>query len=279
MTGGRRAPTQSAAPWLAPERLAALQTELLDWYAANGRDLPWRHTTDPYAVLLSEVMLQQTQAPRVVDRFPAFLARFPTLASLAAAPLADVLSAWLGLGYNNRALRLKRCAEAAGDRLPADLEGLRALPGVGPYTARAVLIFAHNADFAAVDANVRRVLTHRLDLPRDLRPAALQAIAEAALPRGRSRDWHNALMDYGSLVLTTRVTGIAPLTRQTPFAGSHRQRRARLLRTLLEGGPLSLSAAAAALDLTLTDCRAVVDSLAADGLVTLRGDRVTVRPR
>ncbi len=279
MTGGRPAPSQRATSRLSPERLAALRTELLDWYAANGRDLPWRHTTDPYAVLLSEVMLQQTQVPRVVDRFPTFLARFPTLESLAAAPLADVLSAWLGLGYNNRALRLRRCAEAAGDCLPTDLEGLRALPGVGPYTARAVLIFARNADFAAVDANVRRVLTHKLDLPRDLRPAALQAIAEAALPRGRSRDWHNALMDYGSLVLTTRVTGIAPLTRQTPFAGSHRQRRARLLRTLLEGGPLALSAAAAALDLTLTDCRAVVDSLAADGLVTLHGDRVTVRPR
>jgi A/G-specific adenine glycosylase len=248
--------------------------------AANGRDLPWRHTTDPYAVLLSEVMLQQTQVPRVVGRYAAFLERFPTLESLAAAPLADVLSAWLGLGYNNRALRLKRCAQAApGHRLPGDLESLRALPGVGPYTARAVLIFAHNADFAAVDANVRRVLTHQLDLPRDLSPAALQAVAEAALPRGRSRDWHNALMDYGSLVLTARATGLAPRTRQTPFAGSHRQRRARLLRSVLERGALSVSDAAAALDLTPADCRAVVDSLAADGLVTLRGDQVTVRRR
>ena len=274
------APTCRASPRLSPARLAALHEKLLGWYATNGRDLPWRHTVDPYAILLSEVMLQQTQVPRVVGRYAAFLERFPTLESLAAAPLADVLSAWLGLGYNNRALRLKRCAQAApGHSLPGDLEGLRALPGVGPYTARAVLIFAHNADFAAVDANVRRVLTHQLDLPRDLSPAALQAVAEAALPRGRSRDWHNALMDYGSLVLTARATGLAPRTRQTPFAGSHRQRRARLLRSVLERGPLSVSDAAAALDLTPADCRAVVDSLAADGLVTLRGDQVTVRRR
>lgn len=257
-----------------------LQNRLFDWYAVHRRDLPWRATTDPYAVLVSEVMLQQTQVARVVTRYPAFLERFPTLESLAAAPLADVLSAWLGLGYNNRALRLKRCAEAAPDhRLPDDLAGLRALPGVGPYSARAVLIFAGNADLAAVDGNVRRVLTHELDLPHDLSPAALQGVAEAVLPRGRSRDWHNALMDYGSLVLTSRATGIAPRTRQTPFADSHRQRRARLLRCLLERGPLALPAAAAALELPVADCRAVVESLAADGLVTLRRDRVTVRRR
>ncbi len=206
------------SPRPAPARLTALQKQLLDWYAVNRRDLPWRRTTDPYAILVSEVMLQQTQVSRVVARYPAFLERFPTLESLAAAPLADVLSAWLGLGYNNRALRLKRCAEAAPNgRLPDDLAGLRALPGVGPYTARAVLIFARNADLAAVDANVRRVLTHELDLPHDLGPGALQAVADAVLPQGRSRDWHNALMDYGSLVLTSQATGIAPLTRQTPF--------------------------------------------------------------
>jgi A/G-specific adenine glycosylase len=148
---------------------------------------------------------------------------------------------------------------------------------VGPYTARAVLIFAANADLAAVDANVRRVLTHELDLPHDLSPAALQSTAEAVLPHGRSRDWHNALMDYGSLVLTSQATGIARRTRQSPFAGSHRQRRARLLRLLLERGPQSWAAAAAALESSLSDCREVAESLAADGLVVLHDDRVTLR--
>jgi len=265
-------------PRLAPARLAALHERLLDWYAGNGRDLPWRHSTDPYAILVSEVMLQQTQVPRVVVRYPQFLARFPTLASLAEARLADVLAAWLGLGYNNRALRLKRCAEALpGGVLPAELDALRALPGIGPYTARAVLIFARNADLAAVDANVRRVLTSELGLPHDLSPAALQAVADAALPRGRSRDWHNALMDYGSLVLTSRGTGIAPRTRQTPFAGSPRQRRARLLRALVERGPLSRTEAAAELGLSPADCDEAIASLVRDGLAAADDSTVTVR--
>ena len=265
-------------PRLAPARLAALHERLLDWYAGNGRDLPWRHSTDPYAILVSEVMLQQTQVPRVVVRYPQFLARFPTLASLAEARLADVLAAWLGLGYNNRALRLKRCAEALpGGVLPAELDALRALPGIGPYTARAVLIFARNADLAAVDANVRRVLTSELGLPHDLSPAALQAVADAAQPRGRSRDWHNALMDYGSLVLTSRGTGIAPRTRQTPFAGSPRQRRARLLRALVERGPLSRTEAAAELGLSPADCDEAIASLVRDGLAAADDSTVTVR--
>ena len=270
--------TVIGSPRLAPARLAALHGRLLGWYAVHARDLPWRHTSDPYAILVSEIMLQQTQAPRVAARYPEFLARFPTLASLAQASLAEVLAAWLGLGYNNRALRLKLCAEALPDgRLPADLDALRALPGIGPYTARAVLVFAHNADLAAVDANVRRVLTSELDLPHDLPAAALQTVADEALPRGRSRDWHNALMDYGSLVLTSRSTGIAPRTRQAPFAGSARQRRARLLRALVERGPLTRAEAAAALGLSAAACDAVVASLVRDGLATAEATTVTVR--
>ena len=195
-------------------------------------------------------MLQQTQVSRVVPRYGAFLERFPTPGESrrrAAAPTS--LRVWLGLGYNNRAVRLKRCAAAAPGGLPGDLEGLRALPGVGPYTARAVLVFAANADLAAVDANVRRVLTHELDLPHDLARPPCRRRPRPCCRAAARRDWHNALMDYGSLVLTSQATGIAPLTRQTPFAGSHRQRRARLLRLLLERGPQPWADAAAALGL------------------------------
>jgi A/G-specific adenine glycosylase len=264
--------------------MRALQTKLLAWYEENRRDLPWRRTTDPYAILVSEIMLQQTQVPRVAPRFVEWLDAWPDLERLAAAPLADVLRRWQGLGYNNRARRLQQCAVAAvaaapdGRRaeLPRSLEGLRKLPGIGPYTARAVLVFAHNDDLAAVDANVRRVLTHELTLPEDLGEHDLQAVADAVLPRGRSRDWHNALMDYGSLVLTARTTGIPSRSRQGAFEGSRRQKRARLLSTLLRNGPQPLEDLAKGLDLPPGETAEIVGLLRRDGLVTESGGTVGI---
>jgi A/G-specific adenine glycosylase len=282
MSGTAEAGGGSAAPVPPPARLLALRAKILGWYAANGRDLPWRHTTDPYAILVSEVMLQQTQVSRVLPKYHAFLARFPSLEALAGAPLADVLTLWQGLGYNSRAVRLQRCAQAAvvangstAVRLPDTVERLRHLPGVGQYTARAVLIFARNAELAAVDANVRRVLTHELGLPQDLRPSELQAVADAALPPGRSRDWHNALMDYGAAVLTSRVTGIAPLTTQTRFQGSRRMHRARMVRLLLQGDR-TLAELAGLLDVSPDEVASIAGELERDGLAARRGDRLRV---
>ena len=270
-------------PFIAPALAAELQARILSWYTVNGRDLPWRRTTDPYAVLVSEVMLQQTQVPRVIPKFSAFLAVYPRLEDLAEAPLDDVLRLWTGLGYNNRARRLRDCAAAAvavagggPAELPRSIEGLRRLPGIGPYTACAVLAFAHNDDVAAVDANVRRVLTHELGLPTDLGDRELQMVAEAVLPRGRSRDWHNALMDYGALVLTARATGIAPRTRQGAFEGSRRWYRSRLLQALLERGPQRLDQIAVELDVTPGVAAELADLLARDGLVRRDGDCVQV---
>jgi A/G-specific adenine glycosylase len=264
--------------------IAAFRRRVLTWFIANRRDLPWRRTTDPYAVLVSEVMLQQTQVARVAPRYEQWLAAFPSLEVLAGASLADALTLWQGLGYNNRARRLRDCALGVVGKtppgkaaaLPRELDGLLALPGIGPYTARAVLIFAHNDDLAAVDANVRRVLSHELGLPADLPARGLQAVADAALPRGHSRDWHNALMDYGALVLTARATGIAPRTRQSAFQGSRRQQRARLLRLLLQSGPLDIGQLAGRLSLEPTVTRELVGLLGSDGLVTCLGDLVTV---
>jgi A/G-specific adenine glycosylase len=256
--------------------IADLQRTVLDWYAGNGRELPWRRTLDPYAILVSEIMLQQTQVSRVLPRYLAFLERFPDLETLSASTLTDVLAEWSGLGYNNRAERLRRCAQAvtataAGPaRLPQTYPELVALPGLGPYTARAVLIFAHNADLAAVDANVRRVLTHELRLPHDLPPAALQEVADAALPNGRSRDWHNGLMDYGALVLTGRVTGIAARTRQAPFAGSRRWWRSRIVRSLLDHGPADATSLRLALDIDAGQLDELLDLLEKDGIVERR---------
>jgi A/G-specific adenine glycosylase len=176
---------------------------ILAWYAAVRRDLPWRRTRDPYRILVSEVMLQQTQVSRVVPYYEAFLARFPDVAALAVAATADVLRAWSGLGYNRRALALQGAARVvARDGWPSDAAGLRTLPGVGPYTAAAVASFAFGEQVAAVDTNVRRVI-ERLD--RRVRPAAAVARrAEAIVPAGRAADWNQALMELGATVCGAR---------------------------------------------------------------------------
>ncbi len=171
--------------------------EVLAWYAEQGRDLPWRRTRDPYAVLVSEVMLQQTQVARVVPRFGAWLARWPTPGALAAAPAAEVLGAWVGLGYNRRALRLREaCAIVARDGWPDAVEGLRALPGVGPYTAAAVAAFAFDHDVAAVDTNVARVVR---------RAFGARADPQALVPAGAGAAFNHAFMDLGATVCTARA--------------------------------------------------------------------------
>jgi A/G-specific adenine glycosylase len=181
------------------------------WYRRSARDLPWRRTRDPYEVLVSELMLQQTQVVRVVPKYAEFLQRFPTLASVAASKPAQVMEAWAGLGYYARARALHRLARLAAPALPADPAALRALPGIGAYTAGAVASFAYERRAALVDTNVARVLTRvfapGLDprTPHGRRTA--WAIAEATLPRSGTVAYaHNqALIELGALICTARV--------------------------------------------------------------------------
>ena len=271
---GRRE-NRAPLPVLEAAVVTEFQGRLLDWYSANGRDLPWRRTRDPYAVLVSEIMLQQTQVSRVVPKYHAWLQAYPRLEDLAAAPLDAVLRSWQGLGYNTRARRLRDCATAAvrgaaggAATLPRTLPELLRLPGLGPYTARALLVFVSDEDLAAVDTNVRRVLTHELGLSPDLGVTDLQALAQEVLPRGRSRDWHNALMDYGALVLTARVSGVSSRHRQDPFVGSRRWQRSRLLQTVLMGGPQTIADLAMVMDLSPTVVAALITLLERDGLLT-----------
>lgn len=174
--------------------MTPLQRALTGWYDAVHRDLPWRHTTDPYAILVSEVMLQQTQVSRVVPRYEAWLARWPSAASLAAAPRGEVLAAWVGLGYNRRALRLhEACAIVSCAGWPGDAAGLRRLPGVGPYTAAAVASFAFGEAVAAVDVNVARVAA-RLGAGEP----------DQLLDRERPARWNQAVMELGATVCRAR---------------------------------------------------------------------------
>ncbi len=194
------------------------QRRLLAWYMRHGRDLPWRRTRHPYRVLVSEVMLQQTQVDRVVPKYRQFLRRYPTLASLAAAPVEDVRHLWYPLGYNIRPVRLHAIAREVvaryGGRLPDSEQALRRLPGVGRYTAGAVLSFAYGRDAAVLDTNVRRVLGRVFLGPRRLArmrgEKAFWDLARALVPGGQAYDFNQALMDFGATWCTPRTPNCGP---------------------------------------------------------------------
>ena len=197
-----------------PDIPPALRDAILDWYVARGRSLPFRRSTDPYAILVSEAMAQQTQAARAGDAWTRFMDRFPTVETLAAATPADVLRAWQGLGYNRRALNLWRAArrivDEFGGRVPADLVDLQSLPGVGPYTARAVAALAFGLPVGAVDTNVRRVLGRIVAGEAGLlSPGEMQRLADKAVPLDRAADWTHAVMDVGAMVCGPRVPDCA----------------------------------------------------------------------
>jgi A/G-specific adenine glycosylase len=219
---------------------------LLEWYERVRRPLPWRATRDPYALLVSEVMLQQTQALRVVPYYERWLARFPDAGSLAVAPVRDVLSLWSGLGYNRRALALQNAARVvAADGWPEDLTSL---PGVGPYTAAAVASFAWDRQVPAVDTNVRRVLERRDGVVRS--PRDLAARARELLPAGRAATFNQAMMELGATVCRPRAPlcgscpvasgcggppPAAPHRRGMRFEDTDRWARGRVLAALLAG--------------------------------------------
>jgi A/G-specific adenine glycosylase len=281
-------------PLPASERAAAL----LDWFAVRRRDLPWRRTRDPWAVLVAEAMLQQTQVPRVEGRFEAFLARFPTPAACAAAPLGDVVRAWEGLGYNRRAVHLHRAAVALGTGpFPDDLRALQQLPGVGPYTARAVLAFAYERDVGVVDTNTARV--HARWAGCRLSRAAVQAAADAAVPAGEGWAWNQALLDLGATVCRKRAprcetcpvrrwcawhaAGAGPpdpavgtagvSAAQAVFTGSDREGRGRLV-AALRGGAVPLASLPSVMGWPDDPDRAhrVAGTLVGDGLAARVGE-------
>jgi len=191
-------------------RLEAIAAGLIRWYQVHGRDLPWRRTTDPYRILISEIMLQQTQVERVLDFYYAFLNRFPTVRSLAAAKEAEVLDAWKGLGYYNRARNLHKTAIAIvrdhDGEFPRDLDALRSLPGIGRYTAGAIMSFAFCEDAPIVDTNVIRVLTRTLGEPENASGAEkerwLWEMAASIIPTGQGFILNQAIMDFGATLCT-----------------------------------------------------------------------------
>ncbi len=274
---------------------------LLEWGGTELRDLPWRRTSDPWHVLVSEVMLQQTSVARVLPKYEAFIQAFPTPADMANAPLGEALALWQGLGYPRRCRNLRDAAAVIasehGGVMPDTLDGLLALPGIGQYTARAVLAFAHAADVAVVDTNVSRVLS-RLD-NTVLGAKALQQLADQLVPAGQSWMWNQIIMDFGARQCTLRspLCSTCPAKRhckwrgstelpdpapqssgaskpQARFDGSDRQARGRVMRALGERS-CTMAQLVEAMQLENDTERAtrLVNALTDEGLVVRRGSR------
>ncbi len=292
-----------------PNDVPAVQEALVEWYEADHREYPWRRTDDPYEILVSEVMSQQTQLDRVVSAWEEFVERWPTVADLAAADRGDVVGFWTdhSLGYNNRAKYLHEAArqvvEERGGEWPRDPDGLSELMGVGPYTANAVASFAFNNGNAVVDTNVKRVLYRAFDVPDD--DAAFEELAQQLMPAGHSEVWNNAIMELGGVACekTPDCDGAqcpwrewccayqsgdftAPdVPTQPEFEGSRRQMRGRVISVLNEYDELALDDLGPRVRVDYAPdgqhgrewLQGLLSDLEADGLVTLTdGEETTV---
>ena len=292
-----------------PSDVPAVQNALIEWYEADHRNYPWRRTDDPYEILVSEVMSQQTQLDRVVSAWEDFLKQWPTVADLAAADRGDVVGFWTdhSLGYNNRAKYLHEAAqqviEERDGEWPRDPDGLSELMGVGPYTANAVASFAFNNGNAVVDTNVKRVLYRAFDVPDD--DSAFEAAAQRLMPEGQSEVWNNAIMELGGVACekTPDCDGAqcpwrewcsayqsgdftAPdVPTQPTFEGSRRQMRGRVISVLNEYDELALDELGPRIRVDYAPdgqhgrewLQDLLSDLEADGLVTLTdGDETTV---
>ena len=299
--------------WQRPDDLPAVQQGLVSWYQADHRDFPWRETDDPYAILVSEVMSQQTQLSRVEPAWEAFLDRWPTVEALAAAALSDVVGFWSthSLGYNNRARYLHESAQQIvtehDGAVPETVSELQTLPGVGPYTASAVASFAFGAETAVVDTNVKRVLYRVFADIRDADDPDYEAVANAIMPPEKSGLWNNAIMELGGVACRKQPqcdeagcpwrewchayrTGdfTAPdVPEQPSFEGSRRQFRGRIIEALSADGPLDVDdlGVRVRVDYTPTGTgdgsrgwlEELLEDLAADGLVEQDGEEVRLR--
>ena len=261
--------------------ISFFQSQLLRWYKKYKRDdLPWRFTNakpvSAYEILVSEIMLQQTQVSRVLDKFPKFLHAFPTINHLAKAPLEKVLKEWQCMGYNRRALYLKQCAEETvkiyDGHIPSDTILLKNLPGIGPYTAGAISCFAFNKQSVFLDTNIRKFFIHYFfehvrDNDKKISDTEVLPIAQCLLYKKNPRMWNYALMDYGALMLSQKpelLSVAKTYHKQSPFLGSNRFFRSQIVRYLLKNKKASLEELQQA---SPRDIKPILASLEKEGLI------------
>lgn len=277
---------------LSKGQVQSLQDEVLEWFNTNKRDLPWRHTRDPYCILVSEVMSQQTQIIRVVTKYIQWIDVFPTLSDVANAKVPDLLRLWSGLGYNRRVLQLKQTADIVvsqySGNFPTDEKTLRSLPGIGSYTARALLCFAFDKQVAVVDTNVRRFILTRVIKPetksqisRNLKytDPILLTIAQSIMPIGRAYEWNQALMDYSAIVLKKETI---PIPKQSIFKGSNRYYRGQVLKVLLRERHISIMQLGIYIksDFKSTDIEwlnSLINKLCQEGFINIVGEDITLK--
>lgn len=270
-------------------KIKKFQQSLKSYYRRHGRDMPWRETRDPYHILVSEMMLQQTQVERVIGYYEKFLAQFPDVAVLARAPLADVLAAWQGLGYNRRALYLKHAAEEIvarhGSAVPADPTLLAKLPGIGTGTAGAIAAFAFNAPLPFIETNIRRVYLHFFFPRRRAVPdSALMSLIEETMDRKNPREWYYALMDYGTMLGAAEKGKNNPnrrskhYARQARFKGSDRQIRAGIIRLILAKKRLTIGGLSKKLKQDPQRIQRIVALLIHEGFIKKSGSHFTILP-
>ncbi len=268
---------------LTPYQVRRFRSVIRSHYQKNQRDLPWRRTTDPYRIMVSEIMLQQTQVDRVAEKYEQFIRLFPKVKTLAAAPLAEVLRAWQGLGYNRRAIALhtaaKRIADEYGGRIPDSMQDLIKLPGIGAYTSAAIMAFAHNQPVTVIETNIRTVFIHFFFADRNqVADSDILPLVERTLDKKRPRDWYNALMDYGTLLKQEyKNPGRKSVRyqRQSTFAGSDRQVRGQILRTILETGDMDELQLLKSLNGDKTRSSMILKKLLEEGFLTRKQNRIT----
>jgi A/G-specific adenine glycosylase len=269
---------------LTPSNIRSFQKKVYHYYDTQGRDLPWRKRVTPYRVLVSEIMLQQTQVDRVIEKYKAFLTAFPDFSTLARAPLPKLLKIWSGMGYNRRALSLRKLAQIVvaehKGRLPSDPDILVTLPGIGKYTAGAVSAFAFNKPVVFMDTNIRRVFIHEfMHDRRNIHDDELLPLVRLTLDTESPWKWYNALMDYGAILKLEHGNPnkkSAHYTRQSPFENSNRQVRGKIVKALVTGTQLT---AAQIVQETGTDVERVkknLDQLSREGFIVKKKDRYLI---